>query len=221
MKKNNVVRNFALGFLLVVGIWILCCIKLIQTVFKEKKGKLKSLGYEKRDAGSGYEKWDFGLILTIVLLLVVLLLAWGQQSFKEDELKFSIMVAVVLFFEFFIFGSRCYWMRGCRKRGWKITENPAAFELERVTAASYVVLSLWAIPHVAYQYAVCHFPQVASYLEFLQIDPGTGIVNFFASLATLTPLVTVVGSGYGQLSAERDGSVIYWFRRRYPCCPCR
>lgn len=212
MKKNNMIRNFALGFLLVVGLWILCLLKSTQPFSKENKGKLKSLGYE---------KWDFGLILTIVLLLGVLLLAWWKQSFKEDELKFSIMVAVVLFFEFFIFGSRRYWMRECRKRGWKITENPAAFELERVTAASYVVLFLWAIPHVAYQYVVCHFPQVAPHLEFLQIDPGTGIVNFFASLATLTPLVTVVGSGYGQLSAERNGSVIYWFRRRYPCCPCR
>lgn len=207
MKKNNMVRNSALGFLLVVGFGILCLLKSTQPFSKEKKGKLKSLGYE---------KWDFWLILAIGLLLVVLLFAWGQQSFKEGELKFSIMVAVVLFFEFFIFGSRRCWMRGCRKRGWKITENPAAFELERVTAASYVVLFLWAIPHVA-----SHFPQVAPHLDFLQIDPGTGIVNFFASLATLTPLVTVVGSGYGQLSAERNGSVIYWFRRRYPCCPCR
>ena len=209
MKKNNMVRNSALGFLLVVGLWILCLLKSTQPFSKEEKGKSKSLGYEKRDAGSGYEKWDVGLMCIIGVMLFTLFLAWRQHKIGEDTLKLSIMVAVVLAFELVIFLSRFCWMHSCGKRGWKITENPAAFELERVTAASYVVLFFWAIPHVA------------SRLAFLQIDPGAGIVNFFASLAALTPLVTVVGSGYGQLSAERNDSVIYWFRRLYPCYPCR
>lgn len=89
-----------------------------------------------------------------------------------------------------LFFYRGYWIhRYLKSEGWKVTDNPAAYEADRVTSFAYAVLLVVAALAVR---------------GIVSLNAISAFIKFFVTLACLTPFVTLLGSGWNKLTATKS-----------------
>ena len=113
----------------------------------------------------------------------------------------NVFMASISLAGFFIFLSRFCWMRRARNYGYQVTDNPDDYSLERTTFLAWLLLFIV----LAVQF--CTDRSIS--------DLGLETVGgWIIALALWTPIVSIVGSSWGKLSAIKpNGDKAVW--------PCR
>ena len=133
-----------------------------------------------------YPPLDFAIATISLLTSLAGVHEWCDKGFMLA----TAVATVVMMVAFILFLYRGCWIcRYLKLEGWKVTDNPAAYEADRVTFFAYAVLLV-----------------VAWWADHEEVDLGAigTFIKFFVTLATLTPFVTLLGSGRNKLTATKS-----------------
>lgn len=159
-----------------------------------KRGKGMKSGTESYIGKSNprrYRNLDFFIAAMSFLIFFAGVCDWCQGITPA-----TVVATVVMAVTCGLFLYRGLWIcRYLKLEGWKVTDNPAAYEADRVTFFAYVVLLVVAVWVV-----------VTGWVEDegVNLDAISTFTKFFATLATLTPFVTLMGSGWNKLTATKS-----------------
>lgn len=109
---------------------------------------------------------------------------------KDGEVALESAVIMVLsFISGIIFLTRTIWIKLVNCRGFRVTNSPDDYALERTTLFAWVLLF---------------------FISFVPVEGGT-VLGWIIALAFWTPIVSVVGSSWGKLKATSpNGDKIIW-----------
>lgn len=142
-----------------------------------------------------YRCINFGLsVLTGALFVigVIVLLSGEEQPSVE-------LISILVVFLFFsgIHWSRARWLGEALKQELKIVEDAAAYEMERIAFLAWAGFILLAL------YRIYFNPDE-------DLSSVKVISDWLISLLLLSPIVTLVGPGWGKLYVESPNGKISW-----------
>lgn len=142
-----------------------------------------------------YRRINIGLAILLVLLCVAGVIV---PSFSDEQFSVQ-LISVLVFFLFFIVvhAWRAIWLCNALKKKLKIVGDASAFELERIALLAWVGVAIMTL-----------YRCIANVEEDLSLFGE--ISDWLISLLLLSPIVTLVGPGWGKLYVESPNGKIYW-----------
>lgn len=131
----------------------------------------------------------------IFVIEVCHMFASPAGSAEQFGSGFAALLALV---GFAVFLTRSCWMRRASKCGYQVTDNPDDYSLERTTFFAWVLL------------AIVLFIEALTPISLSDLGIKT-VGGWIIALAFWTPIVNVIGSGWGKLKATKtNGDKIVW-----------